>query len=130
MGVYDVSSELKLIRKKTNRSKVIYFGHSLGSNIGLIYSSVKPEEASNYLKSMILLAPPAFFGHGTSLIYIFKDFAPLIQVSLAPITSNFIELFLGFYGSFVCRKSFFNTANSITNFKNFFTFVSYFFVCW
>ncbi|XP_068906493.1 lipase 1-like isoform X3 [Tenebrio molitor] len=79
MGLYDVSAEIKLIREKTNGRKVIFFGHSLGSAIGLVYSSLKVEEAKNYLKSMILLAPPCYFEHVTSVIILFKHFVPVLE---------------------------------------------------
>lgn len=82
MGIHDVSSEVKFINRMTNGSKVIFFGHSLGSTIGLIYSSMKPVEADNYIKSMILLATPCYFEYGTSLIYLFKNFVPLLEVFL------------------------------------------------
>jgi lysosomal acid lipase/cholesteryl ester hydrolase len=79
MGLYDVSAEIKLIREKTNGAKVIFIGHSLGSAIGLVYSSLKVEEAKNYLKSMILLAPPCYFEHVTNVVVLFKHFGPVLE---------------------------------------------------
>ena len=80
MGLYDVTSELELIQSKTNGSQVIFFGHSLGSAIGLIYSALKPIQASKYLKTMILLATPAYFEHGTSLVFLFIRLSSYIKV--------------------------------------------------
>jgi pimeloyl-ACP methyl ester carboxylesterase len=84
MGLYDVSSEIDLIRKKTNGSKIIYFGHSLGSAIGLVYSSLKPDEAKNYLKSMILAAPSSYFQHSNNIM----GFTPNIQILFLVITNS------------------------------------------
>jgi pimeloyl-ACP methyl ester carboxylesterase len=82
MGLYDVSAEIKLIREKSNGAKVIFIGHSLGSAIGLVYSSLKVEEAKNYLKSMILLAPPCYFEHVTNVVVLFKHFGPILEVNM------------------------------------------------
>ncbi|XP_063923589.1 lipase member J-like isoform X2 [Zophobas morio] len=108
MGLYDVTSELELIQSKTNGSQVIFFGHSLGSAIGLIYSALKPIQASKYLKTMILLATPAYFEHGTSLVFLFirlssyiKAFMDLIHLGsplillpfIIPVSRVFLRLF-------------------------------------
>lgn len=80
IGIYDVSSEINLIRKKTNNSKITYFGHSLGSVAGLVYASMKPAEAGQFLDSMILIAPASFFKYPNELLRVFKGKSHYIKV--------------------------------------------------
>ncbi|RZC36685.1 Abhydro lipase domain containing protein, partial [Asbolus verrucosus] len=79
IGLYDVSSEIEFIRKKTNGMKIIYIGHSLGSGVGLVYASLKSDQARAYLKSMILLAPPCYLGHIAGAAVVFKGFEPIFK---------------------------------------------------
>jgi alpha-beta hydrolase superfamily lysophospholipase len=111
MGLYDVSAEIKLIREKTNGRKVIFFGHSLGSAIGLVYSSLKVKEAKNYLKSMILLAPPCYFEHVTSVIILFKHFVPVLEVD------NYVVIMFS-TNNFLCSKLS-RKLKTITKFSSF-----------
>ncbi|RZC42363.1 Abhydro lipase domain containing protein, partial [Asbolus verrucosus] len=80
IGLYDVSSEVKFIREKSNGMKIIFMGHSLGSAAGLVYASLKSNEAAAYLKSMILLATSCYFEHTTSAITIFKGSGLILKV--------------------------------------------------
>ncbi|XP_063923395.1 lysosomal acid lipase/cholesteryl ester hydrolase-like [Zophobas morio] len=79
MALYDVSAELRHISEKTNNSKIIFIGHSLGSGVGLMYASLQSEEAKNYLHTMILLAPPAYFTYATSIVAVLKPFAAILE---------------------------------------------------
>lgn len=130
MGLYDVSSELELIREKTNESKVIYFGHSLGSAMGLIYSSVRNKEASEYLKCMVLLAAPSYFLYPKSPIFSFKLLGHLAEVN------KFIEKMrqikksvLGYCGNIAYWKSFANVTIDSSHFQNLHAYVSGIFIC-
>ncbi|KAJ3659718.1 hypothetical protein Zmor_011392 [Zophobas morio] len=79
MGIYDVSSELELIREKTNNSQVTYFGHSLGGTIGLVYASLKSFDAVKYLKNMILVTPATTMQFPTITYGIGKILFPILE---------------------------------------------------
>ena len=80
MGIYDVSSELELIREKTNNSQITYFGHSLCGTIGLVYASLKSFDAAKYLKNMVLVTPATTMQSPTITYGIGKILFPILEV--------------------------------------------------
>ncbi|KAL3269093.1 hypothetical protein HHI36_008175 [Cryptolaemus montrouzieri] len=61
MAVYDVPAAIDYIKDKTSqKSKISYVGHSMGSTISYIYSSIHPEHAKNNVDMLISIAPVVF----------------------------------------------------------------------
>jgi pimeloyl-ACP methyl ester carboxylesterase len=56
-----------VIRQETNNSKVIFIGYSMAGTEALIYASVKPEKAEQYVDCFILMAPISAMKHFASL---------------------------------------------------------------
>ncbi|RZC39095.1 Abhydro lipase domain containing protein, partial [Asbolus verrucosus] len=77
IGIYDISSQIKLIRSKINNSKISFIGHSMGTTTGLIYSSMHSLEAKNSINAFALLAIPVYFKYATSAI---KYFVPYERI--------------------------------------------------
>ncbi|RZC32270.1 Abhydrolase 1 domain containing protein, partial [Asbolus verrucosus] len=61
IATYDFEVQFELIRNETNNSRIIYVGYSMSATEALIYASLKPEEAQNFIKSFILIAPTSKF---------------------------------------------------------------------
>lgn len=61
IGLYDHPAVVKLIKDKTKVSQIIFIAHSMSATTGLIYASLKPQEAARDVKVFVGLAPPAFF---------------------------------------------------------------------
>jgi lysosomal acid lipase/cholesteryl ester hydrolase len=66
VGVFDIPSQIDLIKRVTKSSNIIFIGHSQGSTSGLIYAAVKNQHAKNSVKLFIFMAMPCYFQHGSS----------------------------------------------------------------
>jgi pimeloyl-ACP methyl ester carboxylesterase len=83
IGVFDIASQIELIKNKTNNSKIIFIGHSMGSNSGLIYAALKNRDAEASVKIFILMALPCYFEHNSNALVQFGRFIlflPFVQV--------------------------------------------------
>ncbi|RZC36267.1 lipase member M-like, partial [Asbolus verrucosus] len=60
IGYYDNNATIEYIKSTTNAPKIIYLGFSMGATSGLVYASMRPEDATNSVKVMISLAPVSF----------------------------------------------------------------------
>jgi lysosomal acid lipase/cholesteryl ester hydrolase len=82
IGVFDIASQIELIKNKTNNSKIIFIGHSMGSNSGLIYAALKNRDAEASVKIFILMALPCYFEHNSNALVQFGRFIlflPFVQ---------------------------------------------------
>lgn len=70
IGVTDIPIFINYVRKH-NRSpeKLIYLGHSLGTVISYVYSSMRPDEAQNNLKAIFNIASFGFAEYSISALY-------------------------------------------------------------
>jgi dienelactone hydrolase len=57
LAYYDLHATVEYVKKTTGGSKIIYVGYCMGAISGLIYASIKPEDASKSIQIMITLAP-------------------------------------------------------------------------
>lgn len=60
MGMYDLPAVIDYILKVTGQKDIIYIGHSLGTTMMFVMSSMRPEYVYK-VKFMVGLAPAAFF---------------------------------------------------------------------
>ncbi|KAK9890789.1 hypothetical protein WA026_012133 [Henosepilachna vigintioctopunctata] len=80
MAVYDVPAAIDYIRKKTGqRYKITYIGHSMGTTISYIYSSIHAKHAKNNVNMLISIAPVAFLGHIKTWISLGSPLYNLLQ---------------------------------------------------
>lgn len=56
-GVYDITSQLDLVKRITNRNDIILMSFSMGGTSAIAYSSLRPVHAKNSLKAMIHFGP-------------------------------------------------------------------------
>ncbi|KAH8350660.1 hypothetical protein KR067_011801 [Drosophila pandora] len=75
IGTIDIPAMIDYIIDETGHSQVHYAGHSQGTTVYLVMLSERPEY-NEKVKSGHLLAPCAFFEHGSS--FIFKAMGPLV----------------------------------------------------
>jgi len=77
MGVYDLPAVLNHVSNVTGKGgEIIYIGHSMGTTMFYIFSSIFPELAKNTVKMMVGLAPVAYCTHMKSPI---RYFAPFVD---------------------------------------------------
>ncbi|XP_045468983.1 lysosomal acid lipase/cholesteryl ester hydrolase-like [Harmonia axyridis] len=62
-GVYDISSQLDVVKKITNRSDIIFISYSMGGTSSIVYASLRPEHAKKSVKAMIHFAPIVYLSH-------------------------------------------------------------------
>ncbi|CAH0561481.1 unnamed protein product [Brassicogethes aeneus] len=75
MGTYDLPAVLQYVSTHTNRpGEIIYIGHSMGTTMFFVFSSLKPQAAKN-VKLMIALAPTAYMTHVRSPIRYLAPFS-------------------------------------------------------
>ncbi|KAL3266972.1 hypothetical protein HHI36_011121 [Cryptolaemus montrouzieri] len=68
MGVYDLPAVIRFISKTTGKGgDILYVGHSMGTTMFFVFSSLKPEIAK-LVKFMVALAPVAYMKHVRSPI--------------------------------------------------------------
>lgn len=80
MGIYDLPAVLEFITKKTKRpGEIIYVGHSLGTTMFFIYSSVF-KSANTMVSKMVALAPAVYMNHVRSPIKYLAPFSNEIEV--------------------------------------------------
>ncbi|KAH8300498.1 hypothetical protein KR018_009208, partial [Drosophila ironensis] len=75
IGTIDIPAMIDYILDNTGYSQIHYAGHSQGTTVYLVMLTERPEY-NEKIKSGHLLAPCAFFEHGTS--FIFKAVGPLV----------------------------------------------------
>lgn len=86
MGMYDLPAVFEFVAKKTQRKgEIIYIGHSMGTSMFFVYSSIY-KDAKDYVKKMIALAPVAYMGHVKSPIKYLAPFANNIEVNTKKMT--------------------------------------------
>jgi pimeloyl-ACP methyl ester carboxylesterase len=59
MGVYALSAEIDYILTNTSSKNIYYVGHSMGSTMFYVLTSMKPEYNAK-IRHMVALAPVAF----------------------------------------------------------------------
>ncbi|CAH1370512.1 unnamed protein product [Tenebrio molitor] len=80
VAVYDIPSQIDLMKRVTKSSNIIFIGHSQGSSSGLIYAALKNQHAKNSIKLFILMALPCYFEHNEVLRFLpFIVFPPLVE---------------------------------------------------
>ncbi|CAH1379419.1 unnamed protein product [Tenebrio molitor] len=81
LGYYDVHASVEYIKATTNHSKIIFMGYSLGGSAGLVYSSMRPEDATKSLRIIVSIAAATHFRYAfgpmefvTSFIFKMQSF--------------------------------------------------------
>jgi lysosomal acid lipase/cholesteryl ester hydrolase len=84
IALYDFDVQFDVIRQETNNSKVIFIGYSMAGTEALIYASVKPEKAEQYVDCFILMAPISAMKHFASLfkylLYVMEPFEKMFRL--------------------------------------------------
>ncbi|KAK9874924.1 hypothetical protein WA026_005739 [Henosepilachna vigintioctopunctata] len=52
-GVYDIKSQIDLIKKITNKNDIVFIGYSMAGTSSLVYASLHPEHAQNSVSALI-----------------------------------------------------------------------------
>lgn len=80
IAIYDVRQTIELIYKTTNR-KAVYIGYSMGSTMGVVYSSLYPTEAENYLLGTYYYSTAVYWNHAKTYTYnVLRLIYPLLNV--------------------------------------------------
>lgn len=80
MGIYDLPAALYHVSNVTQKpGEIIYIGHSMGTTMFFVFSSLRPQIAKN-VKGMVALAPVAYMTHIRSPIRYLTPFVFDIQV--------------------------------------------------
>ncbi|KRT84017.1 hydrolase, partial [Oryctes borbonicus] len=75
MGIYDLPASLNYVSNITKQGgEIIYIGHSMGTTMFFIFSSMFPKEAS-LIKIMVAFAPVAYMTHLKSPVRYFAPFS-------------------------------------------------------
>lgn len=83
MGIYDLPAAIEYVSNITRRSgQIIYIGHSMGTTMFFVFSSVMPDFASKHIKAMVALAPVANLTDIKSPIKYFAPWIDTLDVSL------------------------------------------------
>ncbi|KAL1497781.1 hypothetical protein ABEB36_008679 [Hypothenemus hampei] len=83
MAIYDLPACIDLIANRTGeKGNLIYVGHSMGTTVSYIYSSLMRKHAEENLKSIISLAPVAFMGNIKGSFKLLAPFVPLFRTIL------------------------------------------------
>ncbi|KAG5871626.1 hypothetical protein JTB14_037746 [Gonioctena quinquepunctata] len=80
MAKYDLRVSMNLVANKTNDSKAIYIGFSMGTSIVNVYSILYPEEADNRLAGIIEMAPVANLSNTKSVVEILAPAWPSLEI--------------------------------------------------
>lgn len=81
MGIYDLPAALNYVSNiNTQNGKIIYIGHSMGTTMFFIYSSLFPKEASQ-IEVMVAFAPVAYMTHLRSPVRYLAPFSKDFEVS-------------------------------------------------
>nr|CAI5829899.1 unnamed protein product [Callosobruchus analis] len=82
MGTRDLPAVLYYVSNTTNQlGELIYVGHSMGTTMFFVFSSLLPQAAKN-VKLMVALAPVAYMTHIRSPIRYLAPFSSDIDVSI------------------------------------------------
>lgn len=83
IAMFDLPSQIDLIRSKNGGEKLIFIGHSMGSTVALIYASFKPKEAEKNVQVFINMATPCYFQYlQSNLGNISQHLKPLLEASI------------------------------------------------
>ena len=83
MGIRDLPSVLSYVANVTGKGgEIVYVGHSMGTTMFFVYSSVLKEEAK-VVKAMVALAPVAYMTHLRSPIRYIAPWTHNIEVSVS-----------------------------------------------
>lgn len=92
MGTQDLPAIVDHISERNHqKGNIIYIGHSMGTTISYIYSSIMKEHAETNLKAIISFAPIAYLAHVKGLFAIVALFADIIKVIFIIIRLKFLE---------------------------------------
>lgn len=81
MGVRDLPAAITFIVNKTGKpGEIIYVGHSMGTTMFFVFSSLMPRIAKN-IKAMVAFAPVAYMTHLTSPIRYLSPFTYDFEVN-------------------------------------------------
>lgn len=90
IALYDVPAMLSVIQQETKQTgNIIYIGHSLGTTMGMIYASERPEEAKSAIKLFIWISPSHKLTNMLSPYRMLAPFSPVILVSLCEGNNHF-----------------------------------------
>jgi lysosomal acid lipase/cholesteryl ester hydrolase len=99
MGIYDIPAVLHYITKVSEREKVYYIGHSMGTTELFIALSLLPH-LNQLVATAFLYAPVAFLSNTISISRHIAPFAEELYVSFDPfiriITLDMIKIFPSF----------------------------------
>lgn len=88
IGIYDIPATVDHILQRTNKNVLYYVGHSQGTTVFYVLTSIKPEYNSKF-KAFVHLAPVAFMNHLTSPIFrVSAPFEPTGKVCIKNIFSH------------------------------------------
>ncbi|KAK6637676.1 hypothetical protein RUM44_008098 [Polyplax serrata] len=106
----DITTEIDFILEQTNREKLIYVGHSMGTTMFFILMSMIPEY-NEKIELGVMMAPVAYLYHcGSPLIQAIAPLAHLVKEAMAARLGEVLpdsELFEFVAGSF-CAASIFS----------------------
>lgn len=81
MAIYDLPACIDFIATRTGeKGNLIYVGHSMGTTISYIYSTVKRKHAEDNVKAIISLAPVAYMKNVMGAFRLLAPLAPLVAV--------------------------------------------------
>ncbi|KAK6625798.1 hypothetical protein RUM43_006097 [Polyplax serrata] len=109
-AINDLPAEIDFVLEKTNREKLIYVGHSMGTTMYFILLSMLPEY-NEKIELGVMMAPVAYMYHCKSLfIQAVAPFAHLVNLVIAARIGEFLpnNKFLGSVRELVCGSSVLN----------------------
>lgn len=80
IGMYDYSAFFEKISEVTNRTDLIFVGHSMAGSSSLAYASLNPEHAKKYLKIIMLIGSVSYMKNVWSPLKYLSPFIGVIQV--------------------------------------------------
>uniref|UniRef100_A0AAR5P6G4 Lipase n=1 Tax=Dendroctonus ponderosae TaxID=77166 RepID=A0AAR5P6G4_DENPD len=79
MAIYDLPACIDFVANRTGeKGNLIYVGHSMGTTISYIYSTVKRKHAEDNVKAIISLAPVAYMKNVMGAFRLLAPLAPLV----------------------------------------------------
>jgi lysosomal acid lipase/cholesteryl ester hydrolase len=79
MGIHDLPAEIDWILKTTNHKKLFYIGHSMGTTMFYVLTSMRPQY-NDKVQFMVSLAPVAFMGNVKSPVRLLAPFVKDLEV--------------------------------------------------
>lgn len=80
MGLFDVPANMDMILRTTQKKKLIYIGHSMGTTMFFVAMASRPDLNAK-IDVMIGLAPVASLAHLSSPLKVLAPYVKPIQVS-------------------------------------------------